>query len=247
MRHGALAGLAPLKHRNSRDARGPGGQTLGRILGGDTAEREDGDLHGPNSFAETFETLRRAVASFRRGGKDGAEDREIGAPGLRGAKVFDGMRGDADYEARGYDGAQRGGGNRLGRQVDAMSARGQGDVHTRIHQDSRGVWVGQGQRAADQVEIRPRGKIFFANLNVLDAVFQRPCEKLQKAFDAAGGMTIGDVIPRVAQWRVWWPEASQRPTIKSTRLGQAPVGISSVRNRATYSGFLRPMPAKARK
>src|SRR5579883_2738240 len=72
-----------LEEGDARDAGRAGGQALGGIPAVHAAQRQHRQAHRRSGLAQERQAQRRAISGFRRREKNRAEDREIGALGLR--------------------------------------------------------------------------------------------------------------------------------------------------------------------
>ena len=78
--------------------------------------------------------------------------------------------------------------------MHAVRAASQRDVRAVIHQNAASVRIGQRQNAAHEFRQFPRRKVFLANLDPLDALVQRPPDRIEQRVYSAERAAVGDVV-----------------------------------------------------
>jgi hypothetical protein len=194
LQRGPGGGCQLLKHRNTRHAGRTGTEAVRRVALGNAAEREHGDAHLRSQPGETLETHRWMRFVFRGAEKHGAQHSEVGAILFGLQQLLFTMAGNADEKMRGRDGADAAHLERTGRQMDTGRASRDGDIGSRVHQHPAAVGVRQGEHALHQRQEFAARHVFLANLHEIHAVDQAAGNGLDERFDAAGQMTIGNVV-----------------------------------------------------
>lgn len=139
------------------------------VLGGDSTEGKYGETDGVAGLAQTIEAHNRAGIVLGKRGEDGSIEGEVGGFLFSAEQFRDCVAGDANEKSLREDATERRRGNGIAREVDALCATGDGDIRAIIDEDAGGGISGETHDAADKGGELAGGKVFFADLDVVDA------------------------------------------------------------------------------
>jgi hypothetical protein len=132
---------------------------------------------------------------FDNGREHRPEDRVVGALGFGRPDFFEGVAGSTDQKPIWRDRTQFARSHRPRGKMHARRARRERNVHSTIHQKLGPRGIGERNRFADQLAQSPRGKIFFADLDPVDAIREIARDRRQEGAFRRERLPVRDVAP----------------------------------------------------